>query len=422
MRLRLTQYKGAVEFRELLKELVDNNYFRSGQELNEDDFLELVPSIPPLQVSKLIPPTAMPEDVAGYEVDEPELVGLEEGAQSTQRLNHASISTEEYFAIKVLTKTWVREQMLGRLQAARERIAARRANGNGSYKKPVAIKQEQACAPRTPASDRSPNHKVSSAGPRSKGGSCSNRERCCNSAPHKRIGQQQQPDQKSHTSPQQSSMQINPSAITAKNPRIENGGAGRQRGDTSSPSKSPQRHEISMPSGHLIAGGEPSDERISRATIFGEGATTGLQEARCQASQTDRQHRRKTSTSDAAKRKGASTDRDEPMVPGYAEGLLKAKAKQLQKLAEAQEAMKRAEEKVHARVAAGQHWRVQPPRNCDRPFQPGWGDSRPTPMRTTPPQAWKVANAKAMRDLSNSRSRALHGAHADESWDDAIQA
>ena len=84
---------------------------------------------------------------------------------------------------------------------------------------------------RTPAPDRSPNH--SELRLRSKGGSCSNRERCCNSAPHKRIGQQQQPDQKSHTSPQQSSMQINPSAITAKNPGIENGG---RPGGTSSPS------------------------------------------------------------------------------------------------------------------------------------------------------------------------------------------
>jgi hypothetical protein len=115
MRLHLSPSAQGIEFRVLLLELVDNNYFRSAHELDEDAFYALVP--------KLKMPISYPTE------RKPHLISKEDDFAST---------VAHFFAIQSLLQEHVKTKMIAMLSRARKRLAARegkkalsRAKGQG---------------------------------------------------------------------------------------------------------------------------------------------------------------------------------------------------------------------------------------------------------------------------------------------------
>ena len=135
MRLRLAPSAQGIEFRILLLELVDNNYFRSAHELDEDAFYALVP--------KLKMPISYPTE------RKPHLMSKEDDFAST---------VAHFFAIQSLLQEHVKTKMIEMLSRARKRLAAR-----GGKKAPSRAKgQDQAASPgksSSPGIARSPHKK-----------------------------------------------------------------------------------------------------------------------------------------------------------------------------------------------------------------------------------------------------------------------
>jgi hypothetical protein len=401
MRLRLTQKGGIVAFRELLKDLIDNNYFRSGMDFDEEEFSNLVPPLKLSADKSMDTPPIKDDDPALYNVDEPELVSLHEPTKDgfTARMHNEGISMDEYFAIKTFTKGWVKEILLQRLQRARERIAARKGKGgnrgrprqsNGTKGKGVSAKPPPSCSGLNGVAE-----------PQNGGGATSKRPTAwasidftgkgdTNDADRDRDLRRARKQQAAAEGALDAAQQEAPPPQRLPPPR-------RSASARPADATKPRRPQIAMPEGHLVAGGEPSDTRISRATVFGEGSTTALQS----------QARDRAVSFNQSGSAIPMQARSPPPIPGYADGLLKAKADELGKLKEAQLAMQRAEEKVQARVgvSAGQHWRTPPPKHCDQPFKPSWGDSRPIPMRSKAPPSWRAQNAVAVRQIADARHR-----------------
>ncbi len=134
MRLRLSPSAEGIEFRTVLLELIDNNYFRSAYELDEDDFYGLVP--------KLKMPINSPT-----------------GRYTPPADQDQGSTVAGFFAIKALLQEHVKGKLMAMLHRAQERLAARggrrapaRAKGQGQAPSPGKIS--------SPGKPGTPNQKI----------------------------------------------------------------------------------------------------------------------------------------------------------------------------------------------------------------------------------------------------------------------
>ena len=134
MRLRLRADDGMIAFRDLLLELVDNNYFRSGTDLNEDEFKGLVPQLRIDQIADREAKThhaLTPYGASALVGSKDAITDLEE-VESFVALK--SMARHErrlalFFASETLKAAMMRSFLVEMLRRARQRIAYRSQGG-----------------------------------------------------------------------------------------------------------------------------------------------------------------------------------------------------------------------------------------------------------------------------------------------------
>ena len=115
LRLTVPQHNGSVAYREVLQQLIENNYFKSGADLDEEAFKALPQSVvPPLTIPQVPPPQRPPGLDAGADDDDDDELTRAVAAQE---------SIAEAFAMAKMFEDAPRDALIRSLARARTRIA-----------------------------------------------------------------------------------------------------------------------------------------------------------------------------------------------------------------------------------------------------------------------------------------------------------